>query len=372
MNFLKNYNFSKKITFILLVIAPYFSVLKILDTGFLMQDILGLIVVVLNLKVLIKKNCAFSNMILFFLVSSIVSMLFLGFEPIRFVWAFFFAFVLSKIDFILLRMSIKYSILIASIYLLLTLLCLYIFKINISLDFGKYGLMENTFAGVEEFEISSDLKLGGLFREPNWFSIFAAVGLSTLVNKRNYKYFFIVLTAIILSNSAYGFLIAILSFLFFFKRKSTKLLISVILFLIFVFLFRDSSFFSRSIDTLNFNNPIELRGSSAIRIIEPWTTYYNNISLLPKSYKDNIFPNTGIVILSVFGSFIGLLFYVMLGSYSRFSFLFIAFFLATISDGFYGRIEFSIILALFVGFSNVRALPTNKVLNRFAYHQSIE
>lgn len=276
-------------------------------------------------------------------------MLFLGLEPIRFVWALFLSFLLSKIDFTLLRNSVNYSILVASIYLIITLIVLFFFKINISLNFGNYGLMENTFAGVEEFELSSDLKLGGLFREPNWFSIFAVAGLSKLVNQRNYFYYFFVMIAIFLSNSAYGFIIAIVSFFFFFKGKFSKFFFIGVFFILFIFVVRDSSFFSRSIDTLNFNNPIESRGSSSIRIVEPWFTYFNNKSFLPTSYKSNIFPNTGVVIFSVFGFLLGSLFFIMLAFYSRFSFLFIAFFFAVISDGFYGRIEFSILLALFVG-----------------------
>lgn len=349
MSWFTNLNFTSKITIILLVISPYFSVLKFFETGLFLQDIFGIIIVLLNLKVLLKKNSRYNSLLLFFFVISVISVLFLGLEPIRFVWALFLSFILSKIDFTLLRNSVNYSVLFASIYLVITLFVLFFFKINISLNFGNYALMENTFAGVEEFELSSDLKLGGLFREPNWFSIFAVAGLSKLVNQRNYFYYFFVMGAIFLSNSAYGFIIAILSFFFFFKGKFSKFLLIGVFFILFIFVVRDSSFFSRSIDTFNFSNPIESRGSSSIRIVEPWFTYYNNMSFLPISYKSNIFPNTGVVIFSVFGFLLGTLFFLMLAFYSRFSFLFIAFFLAVISDGFYGRIEFSILLALFVG-----------------------
>lgn len=343
-----------KITFFLLVIAPFFSVLKVWETGFLLQDFFGFIIIILNFKVLLKTNNKYSNLLFFFTLVSMLSMVIIGLEPIRFFWALFLAFVFSKLDFDLLKNSVRYSIYIASVYLFLTIAFLYFFKVNISLDFGSYGLMENTFSGVEEVELTSDLKLGGLFREPNWFSIFAVAGLYTAINQGNSIYYSIVVSAIFLSNSAYGFFIAILSFFFFFKGNLFKIIFIGLVILLFLFVIRDSSFFSRSIDTLNFNNPVESRGSSSIRIIEPWITYYNNKSIFPISYKKNIFPNTGVVFFSVFGYFIAFIFFFMLAIYTRFSFLFIAFFLAVISDGFYSRIEFSILLALLAGTSKIK------------------
>jgi hypothetical protein len=333
---------------ILLTLAPIFSQFKV-GNNLLLQDIFFFVFFLLSLS---NFSLRFNARIIFFSVSlllSLVSVYFIGFEHIRLVFAFCIGLLVHIIKGgeKILYISVRLGALLSSLYLILTLALFLILNVNISLDFGEYSLLPNTWSEIDAIEENSQIKLGGAFREPNWFAVYASMGLYSFLKSNDHLKLLIVIFALVIANSSYGhFLVGVSIFYWIIKSRSFNILILIATLAFILYSFLGFSFFERTLNS--FQLAPDNASSYGVRIYYPWMDYFQNISLLPTSYETSSFANTGIVLLSVFGFLFGLIFVLILGFLSRFSLLFLFFVAAIILEGFYGRAEFAIYLSFLV------------------------
>lgn len=245
-------------------------------------------------------------------------------------------------------------VIIASLFIIIQNFTFHVLGFHFQLSFGKFNLMEISFDGAIP-GIHSYIRSGGLFREPSWYVVFLIPGLYLTFKERNFISFFILCLGIIFSTSSLGYLYIFLFILIVVllsnnnKLKLGFLIVSLFIFSGFylIYLYYEV-LFERLIFTL------QTGGSLEVRVIEPFKLFFNKFSLLGANTSfigngNELFVNSFLYIFFSFGILGIFLFLPLIISFrQKYLFISICLLLTIIIEGLIGRMDFWIVLLVFL------------------------
>lgn len=315
----------------IIIIAPILSPI-LLYGDILLTDILCLILLISIIFNGISSSKFHILLLAPFLLLSFPSFQIFGFSSLRFIFNLIVIVFLvsSKIDY---QSYYLKSVVIFSIWLILTYIFFFIFNINLNLDFGEFSYIGSTAKDLSLY-VGGELRMGGAFREPNWLAIYIAPALGLKVNMKTK---ILVALTLVTCASSYGILMVLLWFIFEFMNNFSFKRVLIIISSVTAILYFLANQFSRTFLMLDFANSTDNTSSLYNRVIQPWTEVFNNPSVLPLKL-DIDFKNTLVSIIVYFGLPAALFFIILLYKKSENFFLFIIVFLAYISEGFLWKI----------------------------------
>lgn len=311
----------------------------------------------------------YTGYLLFFIftISSLILINFLWFDntsglfsQLRFIWGAAIAFIVSI--YLQQSKSVDYFIhfylvfiVCCSLFIIIQNFLFQFFNINIFLSFGEFSLIKNSTEGAQ-LGINNTIRSGGFFREPSWYAVYAMPALPILHTNKNNLFLLVTVLGILASTSSLGYaflLLFILTRLVSLNNFKDKLFIILqlvlILFALWLLYLKYDFLFERLIFTL------DTGGSASTRIFEPLKYLGDNISLFGsdtrfiKSEENILFVNTLLYIIFSFGIFGLFTFFPLVFSVKlKHAYYSIGLLTCIAVEGLSGRIEFWILIALFI------------------------
>ena len=269
-------------------------------------------------------------------------------------------------DFSLIKRHYLGLVLVSSFFIILQNLSFHLFQYHFFFSFGDFDLIRNSTSSADPSSpLHMSIRSGGLFREPSWFAIFSIPAIYFLYESRRLKEFLVLATGLVLSTSsiAYFFLFSIFVHITFFSRGArTKFYACAIVSIaaIFILYWHNAPIFERLLFFLSTGGSIEPR------LLTPLNYFLQNLSLsgvdttfIKSSDGERLFFGTLLYIFFSFGllgllSFLSLIIPMQINAF----YFVVCFLAAFLIEGMSGRIDFWILILIFILWRNATTCKT--------------